>query len=280
MTSRSWKQGEQLVLSREREHDLAQLWHQHRDAAARDQLVRSQLHNVMAVARKYRRCGPVAMEELIAEGNFGLVKAIDKFDPERGTRLVTYAVHWIRVYISQYLVRARSVVSAGLHSKVVAKVRRKRDEILRAQGEVANLHEQMATQLALSPARLSSLLERVDARDQSWDAAAEEAPGAVLGDHDATWCNPEESMLRAEAQARVFSTLRRLVAMLDDRERYIVERRVMAHREDQLSLTEIGRHFGFSRERARQLEAHAMNKIKIGLAQAQTSGAPLHHDAA
>lgn len=272
--------GKQLALSREREHELARLWRQHRHLAARERLVLSQLHHVVAIARKYRRRGGASLEELIAEGNFGLVRALDTFDPERGTRLVTYAVHWIRAYIAQYLVRAKSVVTAGLHSKIMAKVRRKRDQILRAQGDVWDLNEQISAQLGVSPARLNSLLERLDAHDQAWDPGAEQALGA-FGAHEPHWSNPEETMLHAERQSRLCAVLWQIVATLDDRERYIVQRRLMAHREEVLSLSEIGRHFGFSRERARQLEARAIRKIKNRFVRAQNSGDELnHHDAA
>jgi RNA polymerase sigma-32 factor len=275
------KRAAQHVLSREREHELARQWRLHLDPAARDLLVRSQLHNVVAIARKYRRSGRASLEELIAEGNYGLVRALDKFDPERGTRLVTYAVYWIRAYISRYLVRARSVVNAGLHATAVAKVRRKRDEILSAQGDVPTLNEQVASELALSAARLDSMLERVDARDQSWDATAEEPLSSVSATSDAHCPNPEETILQAETQSRVSASLWQLVAALDDRERYIVERRTMAHREEQLTLADIGCHFGVSRERARQLEARALSKIRTGLARAQTGHDWLFdHDAA
>ncbi len=76
-------------MSREREHELAQRWRLHGDIRARDELVCAQLKQVVCVARRYRLYGGVSLEELVAEGNFGLVKALEKFDPERGTRLVT-----------------------------------------------------------------------------------------------------------------------------------------------------------------------------------------------
>jgi len=258
------------VVSREHERELAQKWHVHRDTAARDQLVRSQLHHVIAIARTYRRSGRASLEELIAEGNFGLVRALDKFDPERGTRLVTYAAYWIRAYISRYLVRARSVVTAGLHPKMVAQVCRKRAEILSAQGEVPTLNEQVASELGLSEARLESILERADARDQSWDATPQESLAGMSATPDLQCPDQEQTILQAEMRAHVFVSLWQLVAALDDRERYIVERRTMAHREEQLTLDEIGCHFGFSRERARQLEARALGKIKHGLTRART----------
>lgn len=253
--------------TREQEHELAKRWCQHGDILARELLARAQLRHVVAIAGRYRRYGTASVEELIAEGNFGLVKALEKFDPDRGTRFVTYAVYWIRAYISQYLLRSRSIVSSGVQSKVLLKVRRARDEILQAHGERADLNDQIATRLALTPSELCGLLQRLDMRDVPWDHATEDAPGAsTTGANEPHWVNGEENLVTAERSARLSSAVSFVVATLDDRERFIVQRRLMAPRGDELTLAEIGRHFGFSRERARQLEARAMRKVKTGLA--------------
>jgi RNA polymerase sigma-32 factor len=108
--------GEQL--SRAQELELSVRFRTHGDLAARDELVRSQMPTVATIARTYRRYSST-VDELIAEGNFGLVHAIAKFDPERGTRLVTYAAYWIRAYILAYLTRSKTLVSSGVHSKLL-----------------------------------------------------------------------------------------------------------------------------------------------------------------
>jgi RNA polymerase sigma-32 factor len=252
--------------TREQEHDLARRWRQHGDVAARDQLARSQLGHVVTIAHRYRRYGTASVEELIAEGNFGLVRALDKFDPDRGTRFVTYAVYWIRASISQYLRRSRSMVSAGVHSKVLSKIRRTRDQILRVNGAVANLDAQIAAQLDLSPLKLQGLLQRLDVRDVPWDHTTEDTPGAATaGTNEPHWVTGEETVVSAESREQLSSAVSLVVATLDDRERYIVERRLMAPAEEELSLAEIGRHFEISRERARQIEARAMRKVRAGL---------------
>jgi RNA polymerase sigma-32 factor len=258
------------MVSREQEHELALRWRRDGDISARDSLLRSQLRYVVAIARKYRRYGCASLDELVAEGNFGLVKALDKFDPERGTRLVTYASYWIRAYISQYLMRSRSIVSSGVRSKVLSKIRRKRNEILQTRGDVANLNEQVAEHLALSPDKLHGLLERMDVHDLSWDPTVEDTPGgspAAAG--EPVSARADERLISAERGNLLSVVLSVLVSQLDDRERYIVQGRLMAHRDDELTLAEIGRYFGFSRERARQLEARAMKKVKLGLARSQ-----------
>ncbi|HEX4340594.1 MAG TPA: sigma-70 family RNA polymerase sigma factor [Polyangiaceae bacterium] len=252
------------AMSREREHELAQRWRLHGDFPARDELARAQLGHVVLIARRYHRCGGASLEELVAEGNFGLVKALEGFDPERGTRLVTYAVYWIRAYISQYLLRSRSVVTAGVQSKLVSRIRRAREGILKASGDVANLNDQIAEQLAISPLKLDGLLERMASRDVPWDLETEGSPSSTVS-NDAHWLSAEETALSAETRVLLCEAVAQALSRLDDRERYIVKRRLMAHRDEQLSLTEIGRHFGFSRERARQLELRALRKIKAGL---------------
>jgi RNA polymerase sigma-32 factor len=257
----------QPAISREREQELANRWRELGDTAARDLLVRAQLRHVVAIARRYRRYSGVTLEELIAEGNFGLVKALAKFDPDRGTRFVTYAVYWIRAYISQYLVRTKSLVTAGVQSKALSKIRRAREEIARAKGDGGNVNEQISERLGMSPRKLHSLLERMDVRDVPWDPTIEDLPGGSLSEStESHWASAEEAMISTQTGKRLSKALSLVVSKLDERERYIVQRRLMAYREEELTLADIGRHFGVSRERARQLEARAMRKVKVGLA--------------
>jgi RNA polymerase sigma-32 factor len=250
-------------LSREREYELAARWHRHGDTSARNLLIRANLHHVVAIARGHRRHDSVTLEELIAEGNFGLVRALAKFDPERGTRFVTYAAFWIRAYMFQYLVRSRSLVTTGVHSKVLSRIRRARDEV-RANGGAGDADEEIAARLTLSPERLRSLTERLNVRDVPWEATLEGASRGSVA-FESRELNPEDGFLDAETSMRRWQAVTQVVAQLDERERYIVEQRLMAHRDEELSLADIGRHFRVSRERARQLELRAMHKLKAAL---------------
>ncbi|MEI9941635.1 MAG: sigma-70 family RNA polymerase sigma factor [Pseudomonadota bacterium] len=101
----------------------------------------------------------------------------------------------------------------------------------------------------------------MESRDVPWDPEVEDPPSSSLSS-EAHWVSAEETALSAETRVLLSKAVSHALAQLDDRERFIVERRLMAHREEQLSLAEIGRHFGVSRERARQLEARALRKIK------------------
>jgi RNA polymerase sigma-32 factor len=256
----------QPPISRDQEHELAERWTRHGDTSARDLLVRTQLRSVVTIARRYRRASGVTLNELIAEGNFGLVKAVSKFDPERGTRFATYAVYWIRAYISQYLVHSRSLVITGVQSKALSKIRRTRQAIVGANGEDRNVNDQIAERLGLAPQKLHSLLERMDVHDVPWDATTDDtmsgAASAIIPSPEAS---AEERLMAAETGKRLSKAVSHVVSKLDARERYIVEQRLMASQDEALSLAEIGRRFGISRERARQLEFRALRKVKVGL---------------
>jgi RNA polymerase sigma-32 factor len=251
-------------LSREREHELAVRWYRDRDTRARDLLIRANLRHVVAIARRHRRHHSATLEELVAEGNFGLVCALAKFDPERGTRFVTYAAFWIRAYVFQYLARSKSLVTTGVHSKVFSKIRRARDEI-RACGAVGDIDQEVAARLRLSLERLRALTERLNVGDVPWDGPIEGGFGGGSGALESREPNPEDRLLDAETRRQRWQAVSQVLAQLDDRERYIVEQRLMAPREEALSLADIGRHFRCSRERARQLEQRAMHKLKAAL---------------
>ncbi len=251
-------------LSREREQELAKRWRELADPAARDELVHSQLRHVVAIARRYRRDTGTTLDELIAEGNFGLLQALNRFDSERGTRFVTYAVYWIRAYISQYLIRSRSLVATGVQSKLLSKIRRERAKAAMLSGEEASADQSIAAELALSPDKLRSLIERLDVRDLPWDATTEDAlSGRFLEAHESP--SAEETSLSEEARQYLSVAISSALSHLDERERYVVKRRLMAHHEEQLSLAELGRRFRVSRERARQIEARALRKLKAAL---------------
>src|SRR6187402_2734452 len=124
-------------LEREQEMALALRWKHQGDRAAGDTLARANLRHVVAVAMKYRRYG-VPVSELIAEGNFGVVHALGKFDPERGIRFVTYAAHWVRAYILDHVIKSWSMVGGGsgpLRSKMFFKLRRERAMVSNLLGE-------------------------------------------------------------------------------------------------------------------------------------------------
>ena len=270
--------------TREEELELVKQFREHGKESARDALVRAHLRHVVAIALKYRRYGlPVA--DLVAEGNFGIVHALSKYEPERGTRFVTYAAYWIRAYILNYIIRSWSLVGVGsgaLRSKTFFKLRRERVRITNLVGEGPEADELLAKSMNLPVDKVTAMVRRLESRDLSLDAQVwDDSATTVLDTLVAPGNDQEQQLGQRELGISVAAIVRDSLKHLDKRERYIVEKRLMADREDELSLAEIGRRLGVSRERARQLEARARRKLKGRISQiTEASGLQLDLDAA
>lgn len=253
------------LLDRDAEHVLA-VKAQAGDRAAREALIRANLRFVVAIALKYRRYG-IPIADLIAEGNLGLAIAAEKFDPERGTRFVTYAGYWVRALVLDLVVRSTTMVGAGsgpLRSKLYFRLRRERAKV----GNLGLANDERIKELAarfeMSEEKMEHLLMRLDARDVALDAP-------VRSDGDATMLDtmpnadagPEEAAANDEMETLRRDSVVRALEVLDKRERFILEQRYMGDTE--VSLADLGRALGVSRERARQLEARAKEKLKARL---------------
>jgi RNA polymerase sigma-32 factor len=251
-------------LTREQEIELSQRWQVAGDRAAADTLARAHLRYVVSMAFKYRRYG-VPVRDLIAEGNFGIVRALAKFDPARGIRFMTYAAHWVRAYILDHVIRSWSVVGAGtgaLRSPLFFKLRRERVRVTNALGEGEAADGVIAERLGVTPDKLRGLLQRLDARDVSLEAHAFDDSPTRLVDLLRGTDDPEQNLFERQVDGSLKGAIARAVAELDPRERYIAERRLMADPLEELSLAHIGRSLGVSRERARQLEARTIRKLR------------------
>lgn len=249
-------------LSREEEHDLA-VRARKGDHAAVTALVEANVRFSVAIALQYRRYNiPVA--ELVAEGNVGLMTAVQKFDPERGTRFVTYAGYWIRAFILEAVVKSGRTVGGGtgaLRSKLFFRLRRER---ARASGVANGAEEQqslLAERFGVSETRMGEMLKQLDSRDVSLDSPTFPDSQATLLDTLASNdASQEVSLIEKETRSQVNHDLHLALELLDRRERFIIEQRVMG--DEELSLAELGRKLGVSRERARQLESRAKRKLR------------------
>jgi len=272
------------VLNREEELVLVASWLEGKDTVARERLLAAHLRYVVAIALRYRRYG-VPIEELVSEGNFGLVHALGKFEPSRGTRFVTYAAYWIRAYVLNHVIRSWSLVGVGsgaLRSKMFFRLRRERVRIANLVGEGGEADSMLAQAMGLPEATVQAMVRRLDARDVSLDSKPFDDSSASLADLLASGDRSQEETLAAsERDDQVRSAVQSAMLELDERERYIAEKRLMADHEEELSLAEIGRRLGVSRERARQLEVRTKRKLRRRIEElARRSGDPLSLDSA
>jgi RNA polymerase sigma-32 factor len=252
-------------LSREREYELARRVRDRDDRAAARELVEANLRYVVAIALSYRRYG-VRVADLVSEGNVGLMIALKKFDPDRGTRFVTYAAHWIRAYVLDHVIRAWSIVGVGagpLRSKVFFRLRREKAKIMASTSDLVEVGEKLAERFGTTPEKITMLAHRLEARDLSLDTKVfDDGAATMLDTLPSGGPSQEEQYLGHERSSAIHAWVREAVEKLDPRERFIVQVRIMAEGPEELSLAEIGRRLGVSRERARQLEARAKQKLR------------------
>ncbi len=259
------------VLEAGEEYMLAKRWAEHGDRDAAHRLITSHLRLVAKIAMKYRGYGlPVA--DLVSEGNIGLMKALKKFEPDRGFRLSTYAIWWIRASITEYVLRSWSMVKLGTlaaQKKLFFSLRRMKSKMRIL--DDGDLTPEQATQLSrtlgVSEDDLVNMNRRLAARDASLNAPIGEDQAMEFQDTlvdespspEAVVADGEESALRRRM-------LEKAITVLSDRDRHIFTERYL--RDDPPTLEKLGRFYGVSRERIRQLEARAFKKVKEAMVSA------------
>ena len=253
------------LLTREQELELARRYQGKADLSAAHDLVVGNLRFVVKIAHEYKGYG-LKLLDLIQEGNIGLMMAVKKFDAERGYRLISYAVWWIRAYIQNFIIRSWSLVKLGTtqgQRKLFFKLRSERDKADReaGPGETADV-KSIADRLQLNETEVAEMEMRLAGRDFSLDAELE--PGSKQSHLDLVADNSEtqhDRFAREEERQMVRGKVGEVMEVLNEKERYIVSNRLMA--EEPKTLQEIGSHFSISRERARQIEGNVMRKLKV-----------------
>ena len=258
------------LLTVEEEQRLARLFRDEGDTRAAHRLVTANLRFVVKVAYEYRSYG-IKMSDLIQEGNIGLMKAVQKFDPDKGIRLISYAVWWIRAYIQNYILKSLVAGEARDHAgaaQAVLLASPARAASWRscpastASTPTAGRGARSPSKLHVKPAEVREMEQRMGGRDLSLDAPMGEdggnTPRRLRGRRVGGRRTTSSPTRRRQADHR--RRVRTALARLDPRERFIIEQRVMSERP--MTLKELGEHFGFSRERARQLEIRAKDKLK------------------
>jgi len=248
-------------LSRDEENRLARRWHDEQDREAAKELVCSNLYAVAAIAREYRHFGLPEMD-LIQEGAIGLMRAVKRFDPDRGFRLMTYASWWVRAAIHDFILNSWSIVKLGttkLQRKVFSGLQKAKNAIAAMEGHNA---EEVGAEFGLSAHEYQEAATAFIQRDMSLDAETGEGSALVhaLPAPDAT---PEEIVTQSNWEKHQKSALYSALNHLSERDRAIVERRHLA--EEPATLKELSGEFGVSIERIRQLESRAMKKLRKSL---------------
>ena len=254
------------MLSEQQEVELATQLRDEGDVDAARQLVMSHLRVVVAIARGYLGYG-LPHADLIQEGNIGLMKAVKRFDPTRGVRLVSFAIHWIKAEIHEYILknwRLVKIATTKAQRKLFFNLRgMKQDSSTLQPAEVRSI----AAQLGVKPEEVVEMETRLSGRDIPLDAGSDDederfAPIAYLPDPHA---EPSEQVEQAQLARLQDSGLRDALASLDERSRAIVQRRWLAEG-DSATLHELAAEYGVSAERIRQIEAKAMQKMRGMLA--------------
>ena len=251
------------ILTAEEEYDFAVRLQRHNDLEAAKSLVLSHLRLVASIARGYSGYG-LPQADLIQEGNIGLMKAVRRFDPERGVRLVSFAVHWIKAEIHEFILRNWRLVKVA-----TTKAQRKLFFNLRSmKTHSGSLHpdeiQEIARELNVKPEEVVEMESRMGGQDIALEGFGEDdsdeswSPIAYLEDQ-----RPEPSQLLAETEMEQLQSAGLAMALqsLDERSRRIVEARWLGDNESS-TLHELAAEFGVSAERIRQIEQKAMQKMK------------------
>ena len=254
------------LLTAEQETALGRRWRAHEDLDAARELVLSHLRLVVAVSRNYLGYG-LPQADLIQEGNVGLMKAVRRFDPERGVRLVSFALHWIRAEMHEYILRNWRLVKLA-----TTKAQRKLFFNLRSmKGSAAALTHKQADAIARELGVKTAEVLEMETRLSGADIALDPTPGdeesvtpiAYLTDSED---EPVQILERAETARNRSTGLQRAMAKLDDRSRRIIEARWLKE-QDPATLQELADEYGVSAERIRQIESKAIKSMRAHMTQ-------------
>jgi RNA polymerase sigma-32 factor len=256
------------ILSADEEERYARRYRNEEDLEAARALVLSHLRLVVAIARGYLGYG-LPHADLIQEGNVGLMKAVKRFDPERGVRLVSFAIHWIKAEIHEYILRNWRLVKVATtkaQRKLFFNLRSMKTALAPLSGDDI---ERVATALNVKPQEVVEMETRLSGRDLAFEPDDDDdayAPAQYLADHE----SEPSLLLEAEETEQVRATgLAQALGGLDARSRRIIEARWLREK-DTATLHELAAEFGVSAERIRQIEAKALEKMRKAISQSET----------
>ena len=250
------------LLTPEEETQLARRLHDEHDLGAAQQLVLSNLRFVVHIARGYMGYG-LQLSDLIQEGNIGLMKAVKRFDPDVGVRLISFGVHWIKAEIHEFILknwRIVKIATTKAQRKLFFNLRKSKTHLgWMTQAEV----EAVARDLKVKPEEVLQMESRLGGADVSFSATSEDSEESsyVPEDYLASDDDPSKELEREDWNERRESRMHNALEQLDDRSRDILQRRWLSDG-DKAGLQELGDEYGVSAERIRQIEAAAMKKLR------------------
>ena len=255
------------ILDVEEEVSLARKYQESGEAEAAHRLVTSHLRLVAKIAMQYRGYG-LPLSDLISEGNLGLMKAVKKFDPERGFRLSTYAMWWIKASVTEYVLRSWSLVKMGTmaaQKKLFFSLRKAKRSlnIIDSQGLDEEQARVLGDKYGMSSSEIALMDQRITKRDLSLNTAVSNSEDEGLEFIDLLEDDsksPEVLVSEAEESGIRNKYLLEAIKELTERERHIFEERRLS--ENPLTLEKLGEYYGISRERVRQLENRAFGKVE------------------
>ena len=252
------------LLTAEEEKRLARQLRDQDDLDAAHSLVCANLRFVVKVAHEYKGYG-VRLLDLVQEGNIGLMKAVKKFDPDRGIRLITYAVWWIRAYMQNFIMRSWSLVKIGTtqaQRKLFFKLGQTRNALRNLTG--SEDYEEIANELDVNQDVVLEMSQRLGQRDASLDLQIGSEGDFSLMDTLADERDNQETLLiDAQSRSQMSVQIGKALTTLNPREKAIVEQRLLT--EAPRTLQELADEYGISRERVRQVEQKALQKLKGSL---------------
>ena len=247
------------------EYMLAKSWREHEDVEAAHKLVTSHLRLVAKIAMGYRGYG-LPMNEIISEGNVGLMQAVKRFEPERGFRLATYAMWWIRAAIQEYILHSWSLVKLGTtaaQKKLFFNLRRLKSQMQAIEeGDLSpETVKEIATTLAVTEQEVIDMNRRLEGPDHSLNAQ-------LRVDGDSEWqdwlvddsASQEAVLVDEDEMGHRRRLLEEAMKVLNDRERHILNERRL--KEEPTTLEDLSTEYGISRERVRQIEVRAFEKLQ------------------
>jgi RNA polymerase sigma-32 factor len=262
------------MLAKDQEFMLAQRWKEHQDPEAARQMVTSHLRLVAKIAMGYRGYG-LPIGEVISEGNVGLMQAVKKFEPDKGFRLATYAMWWIRASIQEYILRSWSLVKMGTtaaQKKLFFNLRKAKSQISAfEEGDMRPEQvSQIATKLGVLNEEVISMNRRLSGPDSSLNAPLRSDSESEWQDwlQDETQVSQETALAESEEHTIRMSLLDEAMKELTDRERHILTERRL--KDDPTTLEELAAEYGVSRERVRQIEVRAFEKLQKAMRTAAT----------